>query len=295
MTDLASITITTTIQPNSVALGTDTTGDYVASLVAGTGVTLTNNSGETATPTIAIGQDVGTSANVIFRNGSFSGDVMIDGNLTIGGNTASINVTNLSVEDNMIYLNANNTVSNPDIGIAGNYNDGTYAHTGFFRDATDNRWKVFKGYTPEPDASAFIDTTHASFALADMQAATFFGALSGNASTATALQTARTIAVDGVVTGSVSFDGTANVTITTSPVADSISLGTHTVGNYIATIAATTGTGITVIGSGSETAAVTIAGINANNTVKGVASFDSTNFTVSSGAVSIATIDGGTY
>lgn len=295
MTDLASITISTTIQPNSVALGTDTTGDYVQSLVAGTGVTLTNNSGETATPTIAIGQDVATTANVIFRNGNFSGDVIIDGNLTIGGNTASINVTNLSVEDNMIYLNANNTVSNPDIGIAGNYNDGTYAHTGFFRDATDNRWKVFKGYTLEPDASAFIDTTHPSFALADMQAATFYGALSGNASTATALQTARTIAIDGVITGSASFDGTANITITASPVANSIALGTHTVGNYIATIAATTGTGITVTGSGSETSAVTISGIDATSSVKGVASFDSINFSVSSGAVSIATIDGGTY
>ena len=37
-----------------VALGVDTTGDYVASLVAGTGITLTNNSGESATPTVAV-------------------------------------------------------------------------------------------------------------------------------------------------------------------------------------------------------------------------------------------------
>jgi hypothetical protein len=55
-----------TIAANSVALGTDTTGDYVASLVAGTGVTLTNNSGESATPTVAIGQAVGTASNVTF-------------------------------------------------------------------------------------------------------------------------------------------------------------------------------------------------------------------------------------
>jgi hypothetical protein len=38
----------------------------VASLVQGTGVTITNNSGENATPTIAIGQAVGTSSNVQF-------------------------------------------------------------------------------------------------------------------------------------------------------------------------------------------------------------------------------------
>jgi len=48
----ADITISATIAANSVALGTDTTGNYVASLVAGTGITLANNSGENATPTI---------------------------------------------------------------------------------------------------------------------------------------------------------------------------------------------------------------------------------------------------
>lgn len=40
--------------PSSITLGTNTTGDYVASLVAGSGITLTNNSGEGATPTIAV-------------------------------------------------------------------------------------------------------------------------------------------------------------------------------------------------------------------------------------------------
>lgn len=39
---------------------------------------------------------------------------------------------------------------------------------------------------------------------------------SGNAATATALQTARTISLSGAVTGSASFDGSANITITTS-------------------------------------------------------------------------------
>ena len=39
---------------DAVNLSTDTIGSYVASLVAGTGVTLTNNSGEGATPTVAV-------------------------------------------------------------------------------------------------------------------------------------------------------------------------------------------------------------------------------------------------
>ena len=49
-----NVDIPTTIAINSLVLGTDTTGDYVQSLVAGTGITLTNNSGESATPTVAV-------------------------------------------------------------------------------------------------------------------------------------------------------------------------------------------------------------------------------------------------
>lgn len=46
--------VTLTIGADSVALGNDTTGDYVESLVAGAGITLANNSGEGATPTVAV-------------------------------------------------------------------------------------------------------------------------------------------------------------------------------------------------------------------------------------------------
>jgi len=251
MTNLGNVTISTTIQPNSVALGTDTTGDYVSSLVAGTGVTLTNNSGESATPTIAIGQDVSTTSNVTFASATFTGSVSIDGDLYIGGNTASISVSNLSVDDNIIYLNANSTVTNPDIGFVGNYNDGTYAHTGFFRDASDGYFKVFKGYTLEPDVGPYIDTTHASFALADIEAANFRGALIGNADTATKWATARTINLSGDVNGSVSIDGTANVTITTTIQPDSVALGTDTTGNYAGSVAVS-GNGLSIIGTAGE-------------------------------------------
>ena len=47
-------------------------------------------------------------------------------------------------------------------------------------------------------------------------APTFSGALSGNASTATKLATARTISLTGSVTGSGSFDGSGNLSIATS-------------------------------------------------------------------------------
>lgn len=53
--------------PNDIELSTDTTGDYVESLVAGTGVAVSNNSGEAATPTVEIGQSVGTADDVTFN------------------------------------------------------------------------------------------------------------------------------------------------------------------------------------------------------------------------------------
>jgi hypothetical protein len=112
------------------------------------------------------------SANLSANNIRTYGSVQIDGDLTVSGNTVQVNVTNLSLEDNMIYLNANNTVSNPDLGFAGNYNNGNYRHAGIFRDATDGVWKFFDGYQPEPDASPYIDTSNTTFRIADVQANT---------------------------------------------------------------------------------------------------------------------------
>jgi hypothetical protein len=52
LTDLTSGTLTATIASNSVALGTDTTGNYVESMTAGTGITVGTATGEGSTPVI---------------------------------------------------------------------------------------------------------------------------------------------------------------------------------------------------------------------------------------------------
>lgn len=162
---------------------------------------------------------LGTGNNVVFNQVETTNGLIVGGDLTVNGTLTTIDTTNLAVSDNMIYLNDGSTVTNPDLGWAGNYNDGTYAHAGVFRDATDGKFKFYDGYTPEPGTE--INTGHASFSLADVSAGTFYGALSGNASTATALQTARTIGLSGDVSGSVSFNGTSNVTITAAVADDS--------------------------------------------------------------------------
>ena len=113
----------------------------------------------------------GVIAQTVTPLTTFSANVSIEGKLFVTGGITSYTANNLSVGDNMIYLNSGSTSSNPDLGFAGNYNDGTYHHTGFFRDASDaGTWKVFENYSPEPDANVYINTAHATFRLAPFSA-----------------------------------------------------------------------------------------------------------------------------
>lgn len=79
---------------------------------------------------------------------------------------------------------------NLDFGISGNYNDSSnpYTHAGFFRDATDGRFKFFNKYNPEIEGN--INTADSSFDLGIVQAKQFIGAVTGD--------------VTGNVTGTVS-------------------------------------------------------------------------------------------
>lgn len=86
---------------------------------------------------------------------------------------------------------------------------------------------------------------------------TFSSTIMGNIATASRLLTARAITLAGDVTGTVNFDGTGDVSISTTIQPNSVTLGTDTVGNYVAAIGGTTNQ-ITVSGSGTEGAAVVL-------------------------------------
>ena len=73
---------------------------------------------------------------------------------------------------------------------------------------------------------------------------------SKNVLSASKLTTARTITLTGDVTGSVSFDGTANASITATIASNSVALGIDTTGNYVAS--ATAGNGIVITGTVGE-------------------------------------------
>jgi hypothetical protein len=136
-----------------------------------------------------INNAVGDGANVIYttvETNYFSvGDVVtITGitpsslNISGASNTAIIAVTantftvNSSITDayssgGIVYARV---ATNPDIGFSAGYNDGTYHHTGLFRDATDGIYKFFYNYTPEPEDSLYINTNDASFRIANLTA-----------------------------------------------------------------------------------------------------------------------------
>lgn len=81
--------------------------------------------------------------------------------------------------------------------------------------------------------------------------------ITGNSATSTKLSTARTIQLGGDLSGSASFDGSADITITATIGADSVTLGTDTTGDYVSTITGTSNQ-ITVSGTGTEGRAATL-------------------------------------
>ncbi len=138
---------------------------------------------------------------------------------------------------------------NVDTGIGSNRNTGTsgvgYTHVGMFYDISTNYWTFFDEYSPEPTGT--IDTSDSSFSYGTIKAdlvGGVTGAVTGNASTASTLLTARSISLGGDVTGSVNFNGGSDVTLTATVVNDSHTHDTRYVklagSNMTGTLGATT-------------------------------------------------------
>jgi hypothetical protein len=131
MTNLGDVTISTTIEPNSITLGTDTTGDYVATIVGTANeVTVSPNSGESAAVTIGLPDDV-----------TITNNLTVGGNLNVTGTVNSVNTTQVNIEDNKINLNTNFTGSpTTDAGIR--VERGTSSDVEILWNESDDKWTL---------------------------------------------------------------------------------------------------------------------------------------------------------
>jgi len=112
------------------------------------------------------------NGGTISGNTVITKDLTVGGNLSVLGNTFSVNAGSIVSNDSLFILGTGNYVSDVvDIGFAGHYNDGTNAHTGFIRDFANKEWYLFKGYVPEitgnnnivlDDPSFQVDTLNAN-------------------------------------------------------------------------------------------------------------------------------------
>jgi hypothetical protein len=242
-----NITLSTTIAANSVALGTDTTGNYVAAITGSSNeIEVTNSGGENRTVNIGLPDNV-----------------TISGNLTVNGTTTTTDTNELHVTDPLIKLAKDNTANSLDIGFYGQYraSGSTNQFAGLFRDQNDSgKFKLFELLQNEPTTT--VNTSGTGY-----QAATLVATLEGN--------------LTGNVTGNVS--GTS-ATVTGAAQSNITSLGTLTAlqvdnininGN---TISSTAGTDLNITPLGGQQIVLDGAIIIDAGVVTGATSITSTDF-----------------
>ena len=231
-----NVSLTTTIQPNSVALGADTTGDYVATLVGGYGIDSTGGaSGEGTAHTLNL--DVSELTEVT----AVSTDYVVIEDAT-DNTTKKAPISDIISQGDITAI-----VTGTDSGLAGGVTSGAADLTVdannlasttavssdymIIQDVTDNSTKKalisdivdlgditevvagsnLNGGGASGSVTLNLDTTITG--LTSVTSTDFVGDLTGNADTATTLATSRNIAGQA-------FNGSADVTIYAGNLAD---------------------------------------------------------------------------
>jgi hypothetical protein len=115
-----------------INLGTDTSGNYMSDVTAGTGVSVTHTPGEGSSASVAIGQDVGTGASVTFAHLSLSqnGSIIFEGStndnyettLTVIDPTADHTISFPNASDTLVGKATTDTFTNKTFDTAGTGN-----------------------------------------------------------------------------------------------------------------------------------------------------------------------------
>ena len=194
-------TLSTAAQGNITSLGTLTTLTVDDIIINGTNIGHTSDSDAIA---------IASNGNV-----TISQDLLVSGDFTISGTTTTVNSTVTTVVDPIMTLQtatgggALGSDSNKDVGLALQYHTGSAAKTAFlgFDDSTG---KMI--FVPDATISSEVVSGTKGTIVANLEGAVT-GDVTGNADTATALATGRTIGMTGdVVWTSASFTGSGNVT-----------------------------------------------------------------------------------
>ena len=204
-----------------------------------------NNSGELQ---LRSGASLGTAMSFSGANTTANGNLTVTGTLTVNGTTTTVNSTNTTLDDNLLELNSGATSNANDTGIImerGSTGDNAIV-------AWDESADKFIMGTTTATASDTGNLTIATGTLVANIEGNVTGALTGNADTATALATGRTIGMSGdVVWSSASFDGSGNVTSVAALQANTVS-STELVGATTLLILDSGGSTVkTIIGAGS--------------------------------------------
>ena len=194
MTNLGNVSIATTIAANSIALGTDTVGNYV-STIAGTSneIEVSGSGSETATVTIGlpndvtIGQDLSVTRDVaITRNltvggnttlgnqssdtVSIPGNLTITGDLTVNGTNTILNTATLEVEDTLILTGTAGTEpSTGGFGIETRLFTGTSVPSGAASNVTGTHSLVYNFATDQWEADGSLVLSEATLGTAKVE------------------------------------------------------------------------------------------------------------------------------
>jgi hypothetical protein len=187
-----TIAIPSSALTTDVALGTQTSGAYVANLVAGTGITLSGLGNEGTTPTITnsgVTSVAGTTNQITVSGGTgavtFSlpaaittpGSLTVTGDLIVNGTATTINTATVTVADPLVKFGNANPADSLDIGFFGQYTSSGEKFAGLFRDASDSgKFKLFVDLTSDPTTNV-INT--ASYTVATLIANLSGGTVSG--------------------------------------------------------------------------------------------------------------------
>jgi hypothetical protein len=253
-------------QTQVTAVGTLTSGTWNASVIAGEyGGTGVANTGKT----ITLGGSLTTSgAHTTTLTTSGNTNITLPTTGTLATLTGTETLTNKTLTSPILTTP---TLGTPSSGTLTNC-------TGLPNDGLVNS-SITVGTTQIALGASATTIT----GLSSVTSTTFVGALTGNASTATTLATSRTISLGGDLSGSVSFNGSADVTITATIAANSVALGTDTTGAYVADCVAGTGISLSETANNAEGNVVTITNTGVTSIVAG----DGVTISGATGAVTI--------